>query len=534
MSSTGVIFRDLIAFTAAVALRLLLASAGWRSVLESRPEVGTPLTALPRLREGAFLLNTLAQSPYAGSAFHGQPLLLPLLARAPLEEDTHYVLPFVACDTLSAALLWVTAMVLLKRCALSRIRMGMDYRDKGVAQYLPSFLALAFLWNPLSVLACVGGSSGCIEVTAVLAALCGSALCNPVLAAVGVAWSAYLSPHHALLMVPVATMIWRGPEDITLSSPHPVVSPLADVPPREGEGAKECEAASTAELPDEDNCAASDGVNNTVSTLDGDRESEELREEERVRLADASVVLQMKQAGAATLGGLGAYGVAVLFGATVVCGACLAALSLAILLPAVDCRMGGCWAAEVAGMRIMFDENVVGSWLSGTFGFQFIAEDLTPNFGLWWYLITQMFDGFRPFFLFILNCQLALMTAPLAIRFPNRPVLLFVLHCLISAIMKPYPSVTDVALYMALLPLLYNTLPHLQHSLFLSTAFLSIAALEPALWHLWICVDLANGNLFYAVTLALGAAHVVLINDIVRSAIHRDRLLAGKPIYRAR
>jgi hypothetical protein len=33
----------------------------------------------------------------------------------------------------------------------------------------------------------------------------------------------------------------------------------------------------------------------------------------------------------------------------------------------------------------------------------------------------------------------------------------------------------------ALLPLLYNTLPHLQHSLFLSTAFLSIAALEPAL-----------------------------------------------------
>jgi hypothetical protein len=69
----------------------------------------------------------------------------------------------------------------------------------------PSFLALAFLWNPLSVLACVGGSSGCIEVTAVLAALCGSALCNPVLAAVGVAWSAYLSPHHALLMVPPST-----------------------------------------------------------------------------------------------------------------------------------------------------------------------------------------------------------------------------------------------------------------------------------------------------------------------------------------
>jgi hypothetical protein len=179
MSSTGVTFRDLIAFTAAVALRLLLASAGWRSVLESRPEVGTPLTALPRLREGAFLLNTLAQSPYAGSAFHGQPLLLPLLARTPLEEDTHYVLPFVACDTLSAALLWVTAMVLLKwvhhhfysphtqqnalqpwalsshatppdsgtpmsllcrRCALSRIRMGMDYRDKGVAQYLVGLL----------------------------------------------------------------------------------------------------------------------------------------------------------------------------------------------------------------------------------------------------------------------------------------------------------------------------------------------------------------------------------------------------------
>lgn len=66
----------------------------------------------------------------------------------------------------------------------------------------PASAAAAFLCNPLSVAACVGGSAACLEVTAVMAALAGGALGNPALAGAGLAGAAYLAPHHALLLVP--------------------------------------------------------------------------------------------------------------------------------------------------------------------------------------------------------------------------------------------------------------------------------------------------------------------------------------------
>jgi len=30
--------------------------------------------------------------------------------------------------------------------------------------------------------------------------------------------------------------------------------------------------------------------------------------------------------------------------------------------------------------------------------FRIGASDLTPNVGMWWYFVTEMFDHFRPFF----------------------------------------------------------------------------------------------------------------------------------------
>ncbi|PNX58988.1 phosphatidylinositol glycan anchor biosynthesis class U, partial [Trifolium pratense] len=46
--------------------------------LSSRPEVSTPLTSIRRLAEGYWLKQS-SISPYAGSMYHGSPLLLTLL-----------------------------------------------------------------------------------------------------------------------------------------------------------------------------------------------------------------------------------------------------------------------------------------------------------------------------------------------------------------------------------------------------------------------------------------------------------------------
>ncbi|GLU08065.1 hypothetical protein SLE2022_249940 [Rubroshorea leprosula] len=63
---------------ASIFFRLILIYFPQNFNLASRPEVSTPLTSLRRLAEG-FWLKQSSMSPYAGSMYHGSPLLLSLL-----------------------------------------------------------------------------------------------------------------------------------------------------------------------------------------------------------------------------------------------------------------------------------------------------------------------------------------------------------------------------------------------------------------------------------------------------------------------
>lgn len=36
------------------------------------------------------------------------------------------------------------------------------------------------------------------------------------------------------------------------------------------------------------------------------------------------------------------------------------------------------------------------------------VSDLTPNVGMWWYFVTEMFDHFRPFFLGVFHVRFCL------------------------------------------------------------------------------------------------------------------------------
>ncbi|KAK3417063.1 hypothetical protein EUGRSUZ_H02816 [Eucalyptus grandis] len=66
---------------ASVAFRLALVYLPRNLRLSTRPEVASPLTSIRRLGEGYWLKQSV-MSPYAGSMYHGSPLLL--LALGPL------------------------------------------------------------------------------------------------------------------------------------------------------------------------------------------------------------------------------------------------------------------------------------------------------------------------------------------------------------------------------------------------------------------------------------------------------------------
>jgi GPI-anchor transamidase subunit U len=101
------------------------------------------------------------------------------------------------------------------------------------------------------------------------------------------------------------------------------------------------------------------------------------------------------------------------------------------------------------------------SWefIPATYGVQLLVPDLTPNVGLWWYFFIEIFDSFRPFFLGVFWLHLAGYVGGLTVRLRRQP--LFVVTALlgICAIFKPYPSIADVSLFFALLPLYRHLSP---------------------------------------------------------------------------
>lgn len=65
----------------------------------------------------------------------------------------------------------------------------------------PAAASAAYLWNPFTLAACLGASSGCLENAAVLVAVMGGVVGDVQLAAPGLAAAAYLGLHPILLLV---------------------------------------------------------------------------------------------------------------------------------------------------------------------------------------------------------------------------------------------------------------------------------------------------------------------------------------------
>uniref|UniRef100_A0A3Q4GNW2 Phosphatidylinositol glycan anchor biosynthesis, class U n=1 Tax=Neolamprologus brichardi TaxID=32507 RepID=A0A3Q4GNW2_NEOBR len=84
--------------------------------------------------------------------------------------------------------------------------------------------------------------------------------------------------------------------------------------------------------------------------------------------------------------------------------------------------------------------------------FHLSVPDLTPNIGLFWYFFAEMFEHFRLFFLCVFQINVFFYTIPLSIKLKEHPVFLIFMQLAVISIFKSYPTVGDVALYLAFLP----------------------------------------------------------------------------------
>ncbi|KAG5836426.1 phosphatidylinositol glycan anchor biosynthesis class U protein [Anguilla rostrata] len=171
---------------------------------------------------------------------------------------------------------------------------------------------------------------------------------------------------------------------------------------------------------------------------------------------------------------------------------------------------------------------LLSSWdfIPSVYGFILSVPDLTPNIGLFWYFFAEMFEHFRLFFICVFQINVFFYTIPLSIKLKEHPVFLIFMQIAIISIFKSYPTVGDIALYMAFLPVWSHLYRFLRNIFLVCCVLLACSALFPVLWHLWIYAGSANSNFYYAITLLFNVGQILLVSDYFYAYLRREHHLA--------
>ncbi|XP_048818953.1 phosphatidylinositol glycan anchor biosynthesis class U protein isoform X2 [Lagopus muta] len=170
---------------------------------------------------------------------------------------------------------------------------------------------------------------------------------------------------------------------------------------------------------------------------------------------------------------------------------------------------------------------LLNSWdfIPSVYGFILSVPDLTPNIGLFWYFFAEMFEHFSLFFVCVFQINVFFYTIPLAVKLKEHPVFFMFVQLAIISIFKSYPTVGDVALYMAFLPVWSHLYRFLRNIFILSCMLIACSLLFPVLWHLWIFAGSANSNFYYAITLTFNIGQILLISDYFYAFLRREYYL---------
>ncbi|XP_056667753.1 phosphatidylinositol glycan anchor biosynthesis class U protein isoform X2 [Monodelphis domestica] len=153
------------------------------------------------------------------------------------------------------------------------------------------------------------------------------------------------------------------------------------------------------------------------------------------------------------------------------------------------------------------------------------VPDLTPNIGLFWYFFAEMFEHFSLFFVCVFQINVFFYTIPLAVKLKDHPMFFMFIQIAVISIFKSYPTLGDVALYLAFLPVWSHLYRFLRNIFFLSCVMIVCSLLFPVLWHLWIYAGSANSNFYYAITLTFNVGQILFISDYFYAFLRREYYL---------
>lgn len=175
-----------LAIIAAAAILRVVAFVATPQVIETlsdRVEIATPLSSHKRLLEGLFLYER-GISPYDGGVYHQAPLLLVIFEFLP---------PVVV----------YTIQDLVNAYNLSMIAQRLTLPSPRFHKMDGSQLATAYLFNPFTIISCLGTSTTLFTNTAIIQAIASASAGNAFGAMFALALGTYLSMYPALLLPPL-------------------------------------------------------------------------------------------------------------------------------------------------------------------------------------------------------------------------------------------------------------------------------------------------------------------------------------------
>ncbi|PNS21782.1 hypothetical protein CAC42_380 [Sphaceloma murrayae] len=186
---------------AAVRLGLALSFPHLPDFLSGRVEIATPITGFKRLQEGLFLYNH-GVSPFDGGVFHQVPLLLSFFSLVP--DIARSTLTTVAIYTL-LDLLSANSLMQIVSSGAGTVSSSFTSPRKASA-WSPEMVAASYLFNPFTILTCLGRPTSVFTTYFVLLATSKACAGSAFSSAFALALASYGSLHPALLLPAMVTL----------------------------------------------------------------------------------------------------------------------------------------------------------------------------------------------------------------------------------------------------------------------------------------------------------------------------------------
>lgn len=185
----------------------------WQTIA-NRVEIATPLNSWKRLVEGVYLYDHNI-NPYDGDSFHESPIMLVFFHY--LLKNVPNLLPvlFTLLDLLTAHLLYKTSKAFTRTFKESQEKMKEHVSEESKTMLLSDsqlqesseYVLSVYLFNPYSVLNCVGMTTTVIQNFLVAASLCSALNGYRLLACAIIALATHQALYPVLLIVPITILL---------------------------------------------------------------------------------------------------------------------------------------------------------------------------------------------------------------------------------------------------------------------------------------------------------------------------------------